>query len=134
MTECERILEKGILPSSFCEAEIISDYYVDEKRKKIWAIELDLFIALCDVCRKHNLKFWADGGTMLGAVRHKGFIPWDDDMDIIMPRSDYNKLLEIGPAEFGSPIFCKRHIRIVTMVILLQSCVILTQLVFHQFL
>lgn len=105
MTECERILEKGILPSSFFEAEIISDYYVDEKRKKIWAIELDLFIAFCDVCRKHNLKFWADGGTMLGAVRHKGFIPWDDDMDIIMPRSDYNKLLEIGPAEFGFPYF-----------------------------
>lgn len=105
MTECERILEKGLLPPSFFEAEVISDYYVDEKRKKIWAIELDLFIAFCDVCKKHNLKFWADGGTMLGAVRHKGFIPWDDDMDIIMPRSDYDKLLEIGPVEFGSPYF-----------------------------
>lgn len=47
------------------------------------------------VCQKHNLRYFMGCGTLLGAVRHKGFIPWDDDMDFYMPRSDYNKLIEI---------------------------------------
>lgn len=46
------------------------------------------------VCREHNLRYYLWAGTMLGAVRHKGFIPWDDDMDICMPRPDYDILME----------------------------------------
>lgn len=55
-----------------------------------------LLLALFDkVCKKHNLVYWLSYGTLLGAVRHKGFIPWDDDMDVAMPRSDFNRLQKI---------------------------------------
>ena len=54
---------------------------------------LETLLAIDEVCRKHNLRYYIIAGTLLGAMRHKGFIPWDDDIDIAMPRSDYDKLL-----------------------------------------
>lgn len=104
MTECERIIEQGILPKSFFEPETICDFYVDEKRKKIWAVELDLILRINEVCKKYDLKYFLFWGSLLGAVRHQGFIPWDDDTDIVMPRSDYEKLLS-HKEEFCNPYF-----------------------------
>lgn len=105
MTECERILAEGILPESFLEEETRCDFWVDKRRKKLWAVTLDLLIKFDEVCKKHNIKYFLMFGTLLGAVRHKGFIPWDDDADIAMLREDYEKLLKIADQEFTAPYF-----------------------------
>ena len=55
---------------------------------------LDILLALDKVCKEHNLRYYLWAGTMLGAVRHKGFIPWDDDIDIMMPRPDYKRFIK----------------------------------------
>ena len=59
-------------------------YNVTEKLKKIWEIELGLARAFMEVCEKYDIQFFAWAGTMLGAVRHNGFIPWDDDFDFFV--------------------------------------------------
>ena len=73
--------------------------YKAEDLKRIREIELDLYHTMADICRKYNLKFTAGFGTALGAIRHKGFIPWDDDMDFLMPRKDFEKFLKVTRKE-----------------------------------
>ena len=62
-------------------------------------VDVDIVKEVVRICDKHDLKYYMLGGTMLGAIRHKGFIPWDDDIDLGMPREDYEKFLEIAPQE-----------------------------------
>lgn len=66
---------------------------------------LDILKEIDRVCAKHKILYWLDGGSMLGAVRHHGFIPWDDDLDIQMFRDDYNRFLQIAPQELGENYF-----------------------------
>lgn len=66
---------------------------------------LDLLIELDKICKKNNINYWIDGGTFLGAVRHKGFIPWDDDVDVCMLKEDYEKFLIIAKKELSEERF-----------------------------
>ena len=93
------------LPKGFLEEEVRCGYTVTRKMKEVWAVELDLLKEFKRVCNKYDLKYCADGGTLLGAIRHQGFIPWDDDLDIAMLRKDFEKLNEVAPAEFKKPYF-----------------------------
>lgn len=58
-----------------------------------------------DICKRHHLDYWIDGGTLLGAVRHGGFIPWDDDLDIAMPRRDYERFVATAQGELPPDLF-----------------------------
>jgi len=93
------------LPEGFLDEEVRCGYTVSTEMKKLWAVELDLLVEFDRVCKKHGLTYFADSGTLLGAIRHKGFIPWDDDIDVVMFREDYKKLAQVATHEFQHPFF-----------------------------
>lgn len=86
-------------PENFFTDETRCDFKVPEMMKRAWAAQIEILQIVIDICNKHHLKYFADWGTLLGAVRHHGFIPWDDDIDISMKREDYNRLIELLPDE-----------------------------------
>ncbi len=65
-------------------------------------VDLDIVKEVIEICRKHGFTYYMLGGTMLGAIRHKGFIPWDDDIDLGIPRKDYDRFLEVAPSELSA--------------------------------
>lgn len=93
------------IKTDFLNEEERCEYVVSYQQKKVWAVQLDLLQKLQAVCEKYGLKCFAYGGTLLGAVRHHGFIPWDDDIDVALSRDDYNKLCEVADKEFSDPYF-----------------------------
>lgn len=77
----------------FFKEEIRNDFLIPELMKRAWAAELEVLQVIAEICAKHNITYFAEWGTLLGAVRHQGFIPWDDDIDISLIRPDYNRLI-----------------------------------------
>jgi len=96
---------KAILGEDFFKEEVRCDYLVSAKMKRIWAVLLDMYLSFAEVCEKHGLKFFLIGGSLLGAIRHNGFIPWDDDLDVGMMRDDYEKFLSLANEQFSDPLF-----------------------------
>lgn len=84
---------------SFFRGEQRDDYYVEPMMKCCWAAEMEVLAEINQICINHDLHWFADWGTLLGAARHQGFVPWDDDMDICMLRGDYNKFIHFAQTE-----------------------------------
>ena len=88
-----------ILDNNFFKREVRCGFEIDEMMKRAWAAQMEVLTVIDKICKKNGLRYFADAGTLLGAVRHQGFIPWDDDIDISMLRKDYNELIQIMPQE-----------------------------------
>ena len=93
-------LEPGFLERSTC-----CGYEVDARQKRVFAVQLDLLKKFLEVCDKHGIKAVAFAGTLLGAIRHKGFIPWDDDAAVCMDRENFERLIRLPGETFPAPYF-----------------------------
>lgn len=84
------------IQDSFLLDEVRCGFMIPAAVKQAWAAELEVLMEIDRVCKKHNIQYFADWGTLLGTVRHGGFIPWDDDLDIVMKREDYQKFMNVA--------------------------------------
>jgi lipopolysaccharide cholinephosphotransferase len=93
------------LEEGFLQAEEREGFIVEEMMKRVWAVEMEVLSEIIRVCKKYSITYYADWGTLLGAVRHKGFVPWDDDIDIALKRADYHRLLAVLPDELPAEYY-----------------------------
>ncbi len=94
---------KAILGEDFFKEEVKCNYLMTERTKYMMAMELDLYLVFAEICEKYNLQYFVVYGGLLGAIRHDGFIPWDDDIDVGMPRKDFDIFMKVAPKELSEP-------------------------------
>ena len=86
-------------PIDFFLDEVREGFFIPAMMKRAWAAELEILVEIDKICEKHKLRYFIDYGNLLGAIRHKGFIPWDDDIDIMMLRKDYEIFAKVANDE-----------------------------------
>ncbi len=92
-------------PDGWFDEETRDGFLVTRETKRLWGVMLDMVVQIDRICNKHGITYFLCGGSLLGAIRHKGFIPWDDDFDVMMKRNDYNRFCEVAPKELDFPFF-----------------------------
>lgn len=93
----------------FFEEETRDGFLISSMMKKAWAVEMEVLSQVDAVCKKYGIPYYAVYGSLLGAIRHKGYIPWDDDIDIALRREDYLKLIKLLPAELPDGYFVNSY-------------------------
>lgn len=88
-------------PEEYFKTEVRDGFAISELMKRTWAAQLEVLNKVIEICDKYNLTYYAYWGTLLGTVRHQGYIPWDDDLDIAMKRDDYIKFMQVAKEELG---------------------------------
>lgn len=88
-------------PDSYFEDEVREGFYISSLMKRAWAAQMEVLEAVQTICDAHNIRYYAEWGTLLGAVRHGGRIPWDDDIDICMLREDFDRFRSLADEELA---------------------------------
>lgn len=98
-------LDTSFIPAEFFKPETRLDFEIPETMKRAWAIQLTLLKQVLEIAQRNHIKLWLDYGSLLGAVRHNGYVPWDDDIDICLERPNYMRFLFILEKEL--PEYCR---------------------------
>ena len=96
-----------IYPPDYFEPEEREGFYVSGMMKRYWAAQIKVLAEIAAVCDRHGIRWFADCGTLIGAVRHGGYIPWDDDLDICMLREDWFAFARVAQEELPNGYFVK---------------------------